>query len=153
MVKTLGYKSALAGLIEDSVSRDENGVEVIEEDEEDGNEGGGGVVDGEKGRNVKRQGDDRDGVASGSPTVEDVAAASVMFKANAKRTKGRIVSSAPLGSLWTSGAVNAQTNMKVNTQSAPQTLKKGSSEASISSLSPSASASASNKQPIPPTHS
>ena len=70
----------------------------------------------------KRKGEDKEGVASGFPTVEDVAGAGAMFKANAKRTKGRIVSSTPFGvyvHLKREGVVNT----KANTQSAPQSPK------------------------------
>jgi len=150
MVKTLGYGSAPVGLIEDSLKRDENGVEVMDLDD-----GEGGEVEeddlGIRGRDIHRKDGDNKG-GGGAPTVEDVAGAGAMFKANAKRTKNRIVSSAPLSAVST--ADTAKPTAKTPASSAPPTPKKGNSGTSTPALGPSPSTSVSNKQhPISPSTS
>ena len=151
MVKTLGYGSVPVGLIEDSVKRDENGVEVMDLDDGEGDEIEGdnlGIgIGGERGRDVHRKES-----GGGAPTVEDVAGAGAVFKANAKRTKNRIVSSAPLSAVSTAAAANPTAKTLVS--SAPPTPKKGNSGTSTPTLGPSPSTSVSNKQqPISPSTS
>jgi len=149
MVKTLGYGSVPVGLIEDSVKRDENGVEVMDLDDGEGDEGMQESVGVERGRDVHRKDGDKDG-GGGAPTVEDIAGAGAMFKANAKRTKNRIVSSAPLSAVST--AATANPTAKTLASSAPPTPKKGNSGTSTPALGPSPSTSVSNKQhPIAPS--
>ena len=154
MVKTLGYGSAPVGLIEDNVKRDGNGVEVMDLDDGDGDEGDGDEreVGRERGRGVHR----KDGEGGGASAVEDVAGAGAMFKANAKRTKNRIVSSASL--LVVSAGANvgkresvvaaANPTAKALASSAPTTPKKGNSGTSTPALGPSPSTSVSNKHPV-----
>ena len=154
MVKTLGYGSAPVGLIEDNVKRDENGVEVMDLDDGDGDEGDGDEreVGRERGRGVHR----KDGEGGGASAVEDAAGAGAMFKANAKRTKNRIVSSASLLVVSAGADVGkresvvaaANPTAKALASSAPTTPKKGNSGTSTPALGPSPSTSVSNKHPV-----
>ena len=147
MVKTLGYGSAPVGLIEDNVKRDENGIEVMDLDDGDGDEGEGDEreVGTERGRDVHRK-------EGGASTVEDVAGAGAMFKANAKRTKNRIVSSAPLLAVSAGADVDGKRQSVVAvanpTSLASATPKKGNSGTSTPALGPSPSTSVSNKHPV-----